>query len=206
MKERKNFWRKYAYYIIIGVCALAIIGMSTYAIIKLNGDSDKGQIIDGGDDSGDNGGDTPVPVDTKIIFAMPVSNVNVIKESTDETTPVSYNTTMGYYTAHVAVDFGGTAGDSVFAVYGGTIESVTTDTLNGTKIIINHGNGLKTVYRSLTEAGTLKAGDTVKKGDLIGTMSSSYGYEYSEGAHLHFEVIENGKAVNPSKYLVFEEK
>jgi len=204
MKEKKNasFWRKNAYYIIIAVCATAIIAMSTYAIINMN---DKTPVVNIIDDPGQGTIDPdPVePVDTVITFAMPMSTINVIKDYTDT---VCANLTTGDFRGHMAVDFGGTAGDNVYAVYGGTIFSNTKDAYNGTTIVIDHGSGLKTIYKSLTEQGTLKAGDVVKKGDVIGTISTSYSLEYSDGAHLHFEVIENGLKINPSKYLVYEEK
>ena len=212
MKEKKSFWKKNAYYLIIGVCAVAIIAMSTFAIINLNKDEPviNNPQIENPDPSegGENPGENPSePVSTEIIFSMPVSAVNVIKDYTDAAVnPVCWNMTTQDYRGHLAIDFGGTAGDNVFAVYDGTVLSNTTNTLNGTTIVIDHGNGLKTVYGSLAEAGTLKAGDTVKKGDCIGQMSVSYQIEYSDGAHLHFEVIENNAKINPSKYLLFAEK
>jgi murein DD-endopeptidase MepM/ murein hydrolase activator NlpD len=198
-----SFWRKNLYYIIIAVCATAIVVMSTFAIINLNDKkgTDNPQIDQPDDPSGED--DPGKPVDTQIIFAMPVSNINVIKDYCDT---VCWNSTLKQFSGHLAIDFGGTAEDKVFAVYDGTVLSNNTDPLNGTTIIIDHGSGLKTCYYSLAEAGTLKQGDTVKKGDCIGTMSASYGSEYSDGAHLHFEVIENNVKINPSKYLVFEEK
>ena len=46
----------------------------------------------------------------------------------------------------------------------------------------------------------VKTGDTVKKGDQIGTVGST---GYSTGPHLHFELWRKGRAVNPEKYIVF---
>ena len=44
-------------------------------------------------------------------------------------------------------------------------------------------------------------GQTVKKGDVIGSVSSSAGYEFSDGAHLHLEVAVGGKNVDPMPYV-----
>ena len=58
---------------------------------------------------------------------------------------------------------------------------------------------LKSVYKSLGSA-SVNVGDTVKTGDVIGTMGTSTS-EKGEGAHLHFEVKLDNKLVNPNKYL-----
>ena len=55
-------------------------------------------------------------------------------------------------------------------------------------------------------AANLKAGDTVTRGQAIGTVAAATGAEYKDGAHLHFEVIEKGESVDPSSYLTLEEK
>ena len=55
----------------------------------------------------------------------------------------------------------------------------------------------------------LRAGDTVEQGEVIGTVSAAadaMGNEFNEGAHLHFEVLENEKQIDPATYLDYEEK
>jgi len=98
-------------------------------------------------------------------------------------------------------------GTKVLAVEDGKVESVyTSDVLLGTEITIDHGNGVKSVYRFVTEAEGLKVGDTVKKGDVIATVAEASGNEYKQGAHLHFEIVKNNTSVDPSTYLTLEEK
>ena len=73
--------------------------------------------------------------------------------------------------------------------------------MNGTyrkMILISHGNGYSTVYAHLSKQ-LVKAGDQVKKGDLIGKMGST---GRSTGPHLHFEIRENGTPIDPQKILV----
>ena len=60
--------------------------------------------------------------------------------------------------------------------------------------------------RFVTEKEGLTVGQTVKKGDVIATVAEPTGNEYKDGAHLHFEVLENGKSVDPTKHLTLEEK
>ena len=99
------------------------------------------------------------------------------------------------------------AGVEVLAAQTGTVESIyKEDLLSGTEIVINHGNGLKTVYRFIEEAEGLKVGDQVERGEVIGVVAEANGDEYKEGAHLHFEVLQNGANVDPAIHLTLEEK
>ncbi len=143
------------------------------------------------------------PTVTEITFIMPVDGVTDIKHFAE--VPV-FNSTLGIYTGHRAVDFFAPEGTNVLAVYGGTIEKVENSLLQGITITIDHGNGLKTVYNSLADADTVFQGQTVKQGDVIGTVSTTNKQEYKDGAHLHFQVIEDGEIIDPSTYLTFIEK
>lgn len=64
----------------------------------------------------------------------------------------------------------------------------------GNSILINHGNGYTTRYAHLHQTLAVKAGQTVKKGQVIGYMGNSGS---STGVHLHFEVLYNGVNIDP---------
>lgn len=68
----------------------------------------------------------------------------------------------------------------------------------GNYVVISHGNSLSTLYGHMSSV-TVKSG-SVKKGQVIGYMGNT---GRSTGQHLHFEVHENGKAVNPRNYVSF---
>ncbi|MFQ7035449.1 MAG: M23 family metallopeptidase [Candidatus Borkfalkia sp.] len=75
--------------------------------------------------------------------------------------------------------------------------------------MIDHGDGLKTVYSSIDVNSSMKVGASVSAGDQIGTVSATtdvMGKEYNEGSHLHFETMENDQFINPTAYLDIEEK
>lgn len=165
------------------------------------GESEKPANPDAPDDKEDESGKT---TDNKIVFSLPVANSTVIKSFTSST--VVFNKTLGVYTGHMGIDFAAEAGTAVVAAYDGTIESVTSSYLQGTTITINHGNGLKTIYNSVEANENLAEGQKVKKGDTIATVSDNNRQEYKDGAHLHFEVIENGKKIDPETYLLSAEK
>lgn len=67
----------------------------------------------------------------------------------------------------------------------------------GNAIIINHNNGYKTIYGHMKSV-SVKKGQIVEKGDVIGIMGST---GHSTGTHLHFEVYLNDKLKNPTSYL-----
>ena len=144
------------------------------------------------------------PASTQIVFTMPVENSTVTKEFTSST--VVYNQKLGVYTGHMGVDFSAEAGSNVVAVYDGKIESITTSYLQGTTIVINHGNGLKSLYNSLDALETLEEGQSVSKGEVIGYVSDNNRQEYKDGPHLHFEVTKDGKWIDPDEYLMMAEK
>ena len=208
--------RRSLYYILLSACALVVAAAITLTVVFFpqpggsqldnndppienpdDNDDDKDDDDDDDEDPGEPGG-------TEIVFSLPVSGATV---STGYT--FWYNSTLNRYNLHTGVDFKAEAGTSVTAAYAGTVESVTQTLLEGGKVVIDHGNGLKTEYASIDVSESLRAGDKVEQGDVLGTVSAAadaMGNEYNEGAHLHFEVVENGESIDPVAYLDLSEK
>ena len=138
-----------------------------------------------------------------IEFIMPVEKPTSIGEYGDT---MVYNSTLGRFTSHLAIDFYASEGSDVYAVFDGTILSVENTFLQGTTITIDHGNGLYTIYNSLADGDSVSVGQMVNQGDVIGQVSTTNRQEYKDGSHVHFQVKENGELINPEKYLAFEEK
>lgn len=228
-----NFIKKNLYYILIGFSLIIIATVIAIVLATNSAPVDEGKVppvsnseqnsespsnqdqtqkpIEKPDDTptnnpNDNPSDnTPnTPVDTKIVFDMPIAETSVLKDYTSST--VVYNQTLGVYTGHMGIDFCAEKGTEVMASYGGTIESITTSYLQGTTVIIDHGNGLKSVYNSIDALESLSQGQTVTKGQVIGTVSDNNRQEYKDGPHLHFEVTLNGQKVDPDQYLMMNEK
>lgn len=214
MKEKPNkaliFLRRNAIYIVLALCIVAVglsIALMTATQKENFGNIDDIPTItdpndkDPSDGPGNSEGDKPPveePVDVPVEFIMPVANPTSISEYSEQ---MVFNSTLNRYGAHKAIDFFATEGTDVLAVFDGTIVSVENTLLNGTTIVIDHGDGLKTVYNSLEDGELVTVGQQVKKGDVIGAVSLSNKQEYKSGAHLHFEVIENDKVIDPAKYL-----
>lgn len=98
---------------------------------------------------------------------------------------------------HSGMDFTADKGTEVYATGDGVVEVVESMKWGyGKNIIINHGFGYKTRYAHLS-AFKVRKGQKVKRGDLIGLVGST---GKSTGPHLHYEVLKNGKPVNPIGY------
>ncbi len=114
------------------------------------------------------------------------------------------NPVLKRYMLHRGFDFMADRGDSIYATADGTV-ILARMTMGGfgNQIMIDHGNGYKTRYGHLQRgnAFAVKEGDEVKRGQLIGFMGST---GRSAGPHLHYEVIKNGKQVNPIGYFQVE--
>ncbi len=68
----------------------------------------------------------------------------------------------------------------------------------GNMVTLNHGFGFETRYGHMSKIKAVR-GQEVKRGAIIGYVGST---GYSTGPHLHYEVIKNGKAVNPFDYII----
>ncbi len=115
------------------------------------------------------------------------------------TSPFGYRThpIFGTQIFHSGVDVGVDTGTPVAAADSGVV--IEADWLGGYgyAVIIDHGNGLSTVYAHNSEL-VVSAGQAVSQGQII-AYSGSTGY--STGPHVHFEVRENGTPVEPLNYL-----
>ena len=141
---------------------------------------------------------------SSIVFTNPVLNAQIIKDYSN--TDLQWNATLKQWEAHKAVDFMAEPESNVYAVFKGTVASITTNALVGTEIVLNHSNGLQTVYKMLNKETNVKVGDVVETGDQIGTVSVATGNEELDGAHLHFEVWKDGSKIDPNSYLNLEGK
>ena len=98
---------------------------------------------------------------------------------------------------HSGLDISAQKGQSVYATADGVVQSATYTGDYGNLIVIRHEFGLSTRYGHLS-AYKVKAGDAVKRGDVIGLVGST---GRSTGAHLHYEILVNGQLMNPLQLL-----
>lgn len=111
---------------------------------------------------------------------------------------VGYRITQYYSWRHTGLDIGNKVGTPLYAADDGVVEkSGWNNGGYGYMVLINHGGGVKTRYAHASKL-YVSAGDEVKKGQVIAAMGST---GRSTGPHIHFEVIVNGKRLNPLNYI-----
>ncbi|MBD3921492.1 peptidoglycan DD-metalloendopeptidase family protein [Paenibacillus sp. PR3] len=103
----------------------------------------------------------------------------------------------GKSTFHAGIDIGGKVGDPVFSAGDGTVVETGSSNDKGNYVMIDHHNGLKTVYMHLSRIEA-KEDEEVVRGEKIGLMGST---GRSTGAHVHFQVMQKNEPVNPLRYL-----
>lgn len=112
-----------------------------------------------------------------------------------------YDTTMGDWRTHAGIDIAGSLGEKVIAAASGSVAELYSDPLYGTTVVIDHGDGLRSIYSNLAEVPTVKVGDAILAGETIGAIGTTALCEIGETTHLHFEMKLNGESVDPNDYL-----
>lgn len=186
----KKFIKRNAYS--IGVASCAVVALVAITLIAVFATKVETPTID-----------TNVPVETvtpsAVVFVSPIEGADITKEFAHD--KLLEDKTSGYWQTHSGVDISASEGTTVRAVFDGTVESVESTMMEGTVITIKHNDSLVSVYKCLSDKNVaVKAGEVVKKGAKIGEVGASL-KEKADGAHLHFEVIEDGKHINPTTYL-----
>lgn len=100
-------------------------------------------------------------------------------------------------TNHKGRDYAAGSGSPIYAAASGTVTTVSYNVARGNYVVINHGNGLSTLYQHCS-ATYVSAGQSVSAGQNIAAVGTT---GYSTGPHLHFEVWVNGTPVDPRLYL-----
>jgi len=104
---------------------------------------------------------------------------------------------LGYQKLHTGIDFAATAGTPIQASRAGTVIRASYNSSYGNHVIIDHGNGVTTLYAHMSALNT-RNGAKVSQGQVIGYVGST---GMSTGPHLHLEFRLNGNLVNPAPYL-----
>ena len=101
---------------------------------------------------------------------------------------------------HTGIDIKANYGSAVSAAKPGTVKFAGVDPELGNVVVVDHGNGIESVYGHNSEI-LVKKGDLIETGMQIARVGSS---GRTNGAHLHFEIRQNGLSINPEPYLLKE--
>lgn len=141
------------------------------------------------------------------VVSRTVDRRNALAAATPSIWPAQgwLSSTMGHRTDpltgsddfHAGLDIAGDRGQPVYATAAGTATHVGYQGGYGNLIVLDHGFGLQTRYGHLLNY-SVKQGSKVKRGDIIGHVGNT---GRSTGYHLHYEVLANGKLLNPLQLL-----
>jgi murein DD-endopeptidase MepM/ murein hydrolase activator NlpD len=164
---------------------------------------------------------TTVEEETEVFFAegdtlaWPIKG-SIVVPYKDETTSHWYSETLNQTMRTFGICISGQAGDSVVAAAKGVVEEIVSDATSvaslinvgnvGEVMIIDHGNGYKTLYGF--QQGTINKdlmGQTVSVGQEIGQLGQGSGPFVSVGDNVYFQVLHNGQIMNPEALLAYQE-
>lgn len=131
-------------------------------------------------------------------FAMPVSGGVLNAYSGDK---MVKSKTLGDWVMHTGVDLNAAVSTPVKAVSAGTVTSVETDDLWGCTVTVEHADGIESYYANLGEDIRVTVGQTVKLGDVLGTVGETADIERAEESHLHLGIKENGEWTDPIVFI-----
>ena len=145
----------------------------------------------------------PQPPTTPALV-MPASGESVVVLKAANFDMVQRNSTTGWFEFELGFILGATEGTAVVSAYNGTVREVITsgNNMTGQLVRVEHANGLVTVYSSLGSV-EVEVGQTVTTGQRIGTVGNTSYRERFNMPVVRFETFENGRPVNPEKFVEF---
>ncbi len=122
-------------------------------------------------------------------LCAPVINATISSDYGDRSNPITHS-----FETHKGLDLSADMGSAIYAAADGVVTIAQKSSSYGNYLVIDHGDGLKTLYAHCSKLN-VKAGDTVNKSQIVANVGNT---GQSTRPHLHFEVILNGKNLNPN--------
>lgn len=225
-RHNKKFWAQKGFYLVMALCLVAV-GATAWGVFGNSGltelpeaSSSEPIVVDWGVSQPVENPVSDVPVESSQAPVEPSEpEESEPVEQTNTPVPETYmypagNEVMNHFSGdtlvysqtledwrvHDGMDLQAEKGSEVKAIADGTVLSSTDDPLWGKVLEVDHGNGLVACYRGLAENNSLKKGDTVQIGQVIGAIGS-IPCEVAEAPHLHLTITKDGEAVDPATIL-----
>ena len=134
----------------------------------------------------------------ELSFERPVEG-EIMKEFAQDN--LVYSETLEEWVTHNGIDIKADKTTVVKAAEAGVVKSIKNDPRYGLTIVIEHDDTYQTVYSNLLTSEFVVEGETVEKGQSIGTVGNSAVFEIADEPHLHFEILKDSIAIDPSIYI-----
>lgn len=151
--------------------------------------------------------DVSAGTDTEVVLSLPIDGNIAISREFGKMIRTYLDENRSEDTSRRGIDINASVGTVVKAAAEGKVEEVSSNTTDGTYVVIAHANGLKTKYTNLSEEVKVAVEDVVNAGTEIGTVGNTSGIFTSKvcGDVLNVQVQDaNGNDVNPSSYFNFK--
>lgn len=135
------------------------------------------------------------PVFLTVNFQNPLKEGNITSHFGYRISPITNE-----YSLHSGLDIAASENTEIYSAYDGVVVKAEYNEVNGNYIIIKHSDDLKTTYNHCNKL-LVREGERVKKSEKIALVGAT---GWATGSHLHFEVILNGKYINPLWVLNYE--
>lgn len=112
-----------------------------------------------------------------------------------------YSETLEEWVTHNGIDIKADKTTVVKSAEAGVVKSIKNDPRYGLTIVIEHDDTYQTVYSNLLTSEFVVEGETIEKGQSIGTVGNSAVFEIADEPHLHFEILKDSIAIDPSIYI-----
>lgn len=131
-------------------------------------------------------------------YIYPVEG-DILKDFARET--VVYSKTLDMWKVHLGLDIAAKVESEVVSVCDGEVIEISKSNFYGNTVKIQHKDGYVSVYSNLDEDISLKKGNKVKRGEVIGKIGVSALGEIADESHLHFEILKGTESINPKDVL-----
>ena len=131
-------------------------------------------------------------------FQKPVEG-EIVKEFAQDN--LIYSNTLEEWVTHTGIDIKADKTTVVKSAEAGVVKSIKNDPRYGLTIVIEHDETYQTVYSNLLTSEFVVEGEKVEKGQSIGTVGNSAVFEIADEPHLHFEILKDSIAIDPSIYI-----
>ncbi|HHV74777.1 MAG TPA: M23 family metallopeptidase [Thermoanaerobacterium sp.] len=115
-------------------------------------------------------------------------------------TKLTYSKTLDEWTTHKGVDLKADLGTDVVAAMSGVVTKVYNDSRLGNTVEIKNGSYI-TRYSNLEDNVSVKVGQAVQQGSVIGKVGNTAKFEIAEDPHVHFELLKDGNYIDPMQYF-----
>ena len=134
----------------------------------------------------------------ELSFQKPVEG-DIVREYAKDN--LIYSNTLEEWTTHLGIDIKADKTTVVKSAEAGTVKSIKNDPRYGLTVVVEHADNFQTIYSNLLTSEFVVEGETIEKGQAIGTVGNTAVFEIADEPHLHFEILKDNVQVDPSIYI-----